>query len=319
MAKTNPLDGKLVVLIGGSGMLGAHVAQQLLAQGARLRVAARHPKRAWRLKPLAALGHIQFTHCDATRPETIARAVAGADAAVYLAGAFAGNLEAIQARGPGLAASAARQAGADAFVLVSAIGADPESEVAYARTKAQGEAAVLDAFPEASVLRPSVLFGEDDNFLNMFARLIAALPVLPVFAPQAKLQPLHVDDAARAVAAALADPASHGGKIFEIAGPEPIEMGALNRMIARAQGRERLFVELPDPVSSAIASLTGWLPGAPLSRDQWKLLKAGNVPSGRHAGLKAMGIAPRPLGLFLDRWMIRYRKHGRFGSGARTA
>lgn len=319
MAKTDSLDGKLVVLLGGSGMLGTCVAQELLARGARLRVASRYPKRAWHLKPLAQLGQIQFASCDVAKPETVERVIAGADAVVYLAGAFSGNLDAIQARGPGLVAQAARDAGAEAFVLVSAIGADAGSDVAYARTKAEGEQAALAAFPKATVLRPSVLFGEDDAFINMFAGLIAAFPVLPVFAPQAKFQPLHVDDAASAVVAALADPASHGGKTYEIAGPEAIDMASLNRMIAKAQGRERLFAELPDGLSGMIAALTGWLPGAPLSLDQWKLLKAGNVPSGELPGLKALGIVPKPLELFLDRWMVRYRKHGRFGAGAKTA
>ncbi|MDD3800138.1 MAG: SDR family NAD(P)-dependent oxidoreductase [Novosphingobium sp.] len=319
MANTDPLDGKLVVLLGGSGMLGTHVAQELLARGARLRVASRHPERSFRLKPLAKLGQIQFARCDVKKPESIARLMAGADAAVYLVGAFSGDLDAVQASGAGLAAKAAKDAGVQAYVHVSAIGADAESDVRYARTKAEGERAVRAAFPEAAILRPSVLFGEDDHFVNMFAGLVAAMPVLPVFAPKARLQPLHVDDAARAVVAALADPARHGGKTYEIAGPEAIDMASFNRMIAAAQGRGRMFVELPDTVSGAIAALTGWLPGAPLSLDQWKLLKAGNVPSGELPGLKALGITPRPLELFLDRWMVRYRKHGRFGSASASA
>ena len=315
MAKTDPLDGKLVVLLGGSGMLGTHIAQELLARGARLRVASRHPERGWHLKPLAKLGQIQFARCDVTKPQTIAPLMAGADAVVYLVGAFAGDLDALHAKGAEAAARAAKNAGATAFVQLSAIGAQAESEVAYARTKAAGERAVLAAFPQATILRPSVLFGEDDNFINMFAGLIARFPVLPVFAPTAKLQPLHIDDAARAVAEALAAPAAHGGKTYEIAGPEAVDMITLNRMIAAAQGRNRLFVELPDAVSAVVAAL----PGTPIGRDQWKLLQAGNVPSGQFPGLKALGIAPRPLELFLDRWMMRYRKHGRFGASAKAA
>ena len=128
------------------------------------------------------------------------------------------------------------------------------------------------------------------------------------------MQPLFVDDAAAAVAKVLADPAAHGGKTYELGGPEAIAMGDLNRRIAAAQGRSVQFIELPDAVSGAIATLTGWLPGAPITRQQWLMLKAGNTVSGELPGIEALGIAPRPLGLFLDRWMVRYRKHGRFGT-----
>lgn len=310
------LNGKLVVLVGGSGFLGSHLAQELLAAGARLRIASRNPERAFKLKPLANLGQVQFARCDMTKPESLARVVAGADAVVNLVGAFGGDLDAVQGRGVGALASAVKAAGAGAFVHLSAIGADAEGETAYARTKAAGEAAVLSAFPKATILRPSVLFGPDDKFVNMFAGLIAAAPVLPVFGPEAPFQPLFVDDCAEAVAVALADPAAHGGRTYELGGPEVISMLDLNQRIARAQGRSPLFLPLPDAASAAFATLTGWLPLAPLSRDQWKLLKAGNVVSPKAKGLKALGITPRPLGLFLDRWMVRFRKHGRFGAKA---
>lgn len=319
MALKHNLDGKLVVLIGGSGFFGSYVVQQLLACGARLRVASRRPEAAFKLKPLANLGQIQFVRCDVTKPESIAAVMQGADAAIYMVGAFSGDLEALHVTGPALTAAAARNAGAEAFVHISAIGADAASEVYYAQTKAEGEDAVRAAFPKATILRPSVLFGEDDNFINMFARLISALPVLPVFGPEARLQPLWVDDAARAAVNALSDAERHGGKTYEIAGPEALTMVQINRAIAESQNRERLFVELPDPVSGLIAAATGWLPGAPITLDQWRLLKAGNVPSGDRPGIKALDVAPSPLGLFLDRWMLRYRKHGRFGAKVSAA
>ena len=141
------------------------------------------------------------------------------------------------------------------------------------------------------------------------------VPVIPVFGPEAKLQPVFVDDAAAALTAALADPAKHGGKTYELTGPDVLTMGELNRMIAKAAGRSPAFIDLPDPVSGAIAALTGWLPLAPITSDQWKLLKAGNVSSGL-PGLKALGVSARPLSLFLDRWMVQYREHGRFGEKA---
>lgn len=302
-----PLFNKLVLLVGGDGFVGTHVAQELLKRGARLRVASRHVERAFRLKPLGTLGQVQFVRADICRTEHHAALVAGTDAVVNLAGAFAGDLERLHVRAPASLAAAARAAGAQAFVQISANGADAHSPVDYARTKAEGEAAVLAAFPGATILRPSVVFGPDDKFVNMFAGLIANLPVLPVFAPDARLQPVFVDDVAEAVANAIADPGKLGGKTFELVGPEVLTMLQLNEKIAAAQCRKRLFAPLPDVVASLIAAL----PGMPISRDQLSLLRSGNVSQGL-PGLKALGVGARPLSLFLDRWLVRYRQHGRF-------
>jgi len=310
MAKHGPLEDRLVVLIGGSGFLGTHVAQALLERGARLRIASRNPERAFRLKTLANLGQIQFVRCNVTNPASVAAAMRGAEAAVYLVGAFKGDLQALQADGAGLAAKSAADEGAGAFAYVSATVADSESESAYARTKALGEEAVKAAFPRATILRPSVLFGERDEFINMFAGLISMMPALPIFGANAKLQPLWVDDAAEAIATALAGPAAHGGKTYELAGPEVVTMGELNRRIARAQGRKRAFIEMPDALSAIFAAL----PLTPMNRDQWRMLKAGAVASGELPGIGKLGIHPKPLSLFLDRWMVRFRKHGRFGA-----
>ncbi|MBD3729179.1 MAG: NAD(P)H-binding protein [Sphingomonadales bacterium] len=316
MAKRDPLSGKLVTLIGGSGFLGHHVAQHLLARGARLRVASRHPERAYSLKPLANLGQLQFGRCDVTKPASIAAAVAGVDAVVNLAGTFGRDVDAVMGSGAGAAAQAAAAAGVQAMVHVSAIGADGASEAGYAQAKAHGEQAVLAAFPTASVMRPSIIFGEEEGFVPLMAGMIAAMPVLPVFAPEAKIQPVYVDDVAAAIAAALADPAAHGGKIFELAGPQALTMMEFNRMIAAAQGRERHFIAMPDAVSGLFAAI----PGTPMGRDQWLLLKAGNVASGQLPGLATLGIEAKPLGLFVDRWMVRYKKHGRFtASGPLTS
>jgi NADH dehydrogenase len=309
MANYGPLEDKLVVLIGGSGFLGTYLAQELLRRGARLRIADRHPHRAIRLRPLANLGQIQFHRCDVTKRASIEATMQGADAAAYLVGSFTGDLVALQARGAGWAAEAAAANGAKSFVHVSAIGADPEADSGYAATKGRGEELVRADFPAATVVRPSALFGEDDQFINMFARFIRDLPAVPVFGARSRLQPLWVDDAARAIANALADPAAHGGKTYEIAGPETMTMLELNRRIAEAQGRKRQFVAVPD----ALAAFFAMLPLTPMNSDQWKLLKRGNTPLGSLPGLDRLGVTPRPLGLFLDRWMVRYRKHGRFG------
>lgn len=314
MSNTDTLSGKIVTVLGGSGFIGRHLAQELLARGARLRIASRHPKKAFAIKPLGNLGQVQFAGVDVTKAESLAAVLAGSDMVVNLVGAFAGNLDALQGKGAGTIAAAARAAGASAFVHVSAIGADIDSEVDYARTKAEGENAVRAAFPGATVVRPSLVFGPDDRFIMMFGELISRLPALPVFAPEAKLQPVFVDDVAEAIANVLAQPAAHAGKTYELAGPEVVTMLELNQRIAAAQGRARAFAELPDVVSGLIATTTGWLPGAPITSDQFKLLKAGSVAKGTVPGIADLGVSPRPLGLFLDRWMTQFRKHGRFGT-----
>jgi len=311
MAGKNPLDGRLVVLIGGSGFIGRYVAQALLRRGARVRIASRHPEAAFSLKPLANLGQIQFARCDVARPATIAAAVQGGDAVVNLAAAWGASGQEVTARGAGIVARAAAKAGIADFVHVSSIGADPDGVTGFAREKAEGEALVREAIADATILRPSVVFGEDDKFISMFARMIAAFPVLPVFAPQAEMQIVWVDDVAEAVAAALAERPASAGKVYELAGPERLSVGEINRRIAAAQGRERTFLPLPDAVAGAIALI----PFGPITRDQWLMLRQGNVAGGSLPGLDALGITPHPLGLFLDRWMTRYRRHGRFGSG----
>ncbi|MDP4576284.1 complex I NDUFA9 subunit family protein [Qipengyuania sp. G39] len=310
MAKSSALNGKLVVLMGGSGFIGNYVAQAMLERGARVRIASRNPEKAFKLKPLANLGQLQFARCDANDRQSVERCIEGADAVVNLVGSFEGNLYKLMGESPGWMAEAAKAQGASAFVHVSAIAAEPDedTEIEYAGAKKLGEERVMAAFPKATILRPSILFGKDDEFLNMFGGLIARLPVLPVFAPDSKLQLVYVDDVAEACARAAEDPAAHGGKTYELGGPEQLTMMEINRRIAAAQGRKRTFLPMPDPVSGAFAAL----PGTPMSSDQWKLLQQGNVVSGDFPGFAKLGIEPKPVGLFLDKWMVRYRKHGRF-------
>jgi uncharacterized protein YbjT (DUF2867 family) len=309
MAHLAPLEDKLVVLIGGGGFLGTHLAEELLRRDARLRIVDRHPEKAHHLRPLANLGQIQFARCDVTNRRSLENAVLDADAVVYLVGTWGSDQHALQTEGARLAAEEAARQGAGAFVYVSALGADPASDSGYASTKGEGERQVRAAFPQATIVRPSILFGEDDKFVNLFAGLIAALPALPLFGAEAQIQPLFVDDAAAAIANALADPGRHGGKTYELAGPEVLTMAELHRRIAGAQGRDRGLIAVPDALSAVFAAM----PLTPMNSDQWKLLKQGNVASGTLPGCAALGVQPRPLGLFLDKWMTRYRKHGRFG------
>lgn len=308
MAHSNPLNGKLVVLMGGSGFIGNYVAQALLERGARVRIASRNPERAHKLKPLANLGQLQLVRCNVSNQASVAKVIEGADAVINLVGVFGGDIKQIMGESPGWMAEAAAATGAEAFVHVSAIARDPEGESGYAQAKLLGEERVSAAFPKATILRPSIVFGEDDNFLNMFAGLISMMPVIPVFGPDAELQPVYVDDVAEAIAQTAANPAKFGGKLFELGGPDVLTMMDINEAIAAAERRSPLFIPMPDAASAAFAMM----PLTPMSRDQWNLLKSGNTVGDDTAGFKQLGIDPKPLSLFLDRWMVRYRKHGRF-------
>ncbi|MEL6708481.1 MAG: complex I NDUFA9 subunit family protein [Pseudomonadota bacterium] len=309
MTTPSPLKDRLVTVFGGSGYIGNYVAQSLLSRGARLRIASRNPERSHSLKPLANLGQLQFARCDILKEDSVAAAIQGSDYVVNLVGAFSGNLEKLMGEAPGAMARLAQANGARGFVHVSAIGPDSHSSAAYARGKAMGESRVLEAFPDATILRPSIVFGKDDNFLNLFGQMIEMAPVLPVFGPDAKLQLVFADDVAEAVAVALEHPAEHGGHIYELGGPEQLSMLEINERIAEAQGRSRRFLAMPDSLSALFAAM----PLTPMSRDQWTLLKPGSTVSGEHRTFAELGIDPKPLGLFLDKWMTRYRKFGRFG------
>jgi uncharacterized protein YbjT (DUF2867 family) len=312
MAKSGALNGKMVVLMGGTGFLGNYVAQALLTLGARVRICGRDPQAAFKLKPLANLGQLQFARLDATDRRSVEQCVDGADAVVNLVGSFEGDLHKLMGEAPGWMAAAATETGAQSFVHVSAIAAEPDkdSENEYASAKHLGERRVRAAFPNATIVRPSIMFGKDDNFLNMFGALISKLPVLPVFGPEAELQLVYVDDVAEVIARSLEEPGLHGGKIYELGGPEKLTMMEINRRIAASQRRKRTFLPMPDGLSATFAAL----PGTPMGSDQWNLLKQGNVTSGEYPGFEKFGIEPKPLGLFLDKWMTHFRKHGRFAA-----
>ena len=308
------MKNRLVTLIGGGGFLGRYAAQELLAAGARVRIAQRDPREALFLKPLGGLGQTQFVAVDVRKPDTVARAVQGADAVVNLVGVLKGNFDAVHVEGARTIARAAAAAGVPALVHISAIGADPESPSAYGRSKGAGELAVRDAFPAATILRPSLLFGREDQFVNRFAAMIAVAPVVPVLRAHTKFQPVYVADVAQAVVAALGSERARG-KTFELGGPDVLSMGDLIRWIAGAIGREPTIVEIPDMIGGLIA-MGGFLPGAPITLDQWRMLQKDNVAAGGTEGLAAFGIAPTPLDAIAPGWLVRYRRHGRFGTRA---
>lgn len=301
----------LVTVFGGGGFIGRYVVQALLKEGARVRVAARDPRQAWFLKPLGGLGQTQFVAADIRKADSVARAIVGSDAAVNLVGILKGNFSAFHVDGARNVAEAAAKNGVGALVHVSAIGADAASASAYGRSKGEGEAAVRAAFPAATILRPSVVFGREDGFVNRFAKLIATLPVVPIIRGPARFQPVFVGDVAQAVVAAIADPGTHGGKTYELGGPEIFSMARLNRWIADATGRSQPQVPMPDALAAAMAKGLGWLPGAPMTRDQWLMLQQDNVVTGED-GLQALGVAPTPLEAVAEGWLVQYRRHGRF-------
>jgi uncharacterized protein YbjT (DUF2867 family) len=308
------LNGKLITLFGGGGFVGRYVAQALLGAGARVRVAQRDPAGANFIKPLGNLGAVQLIAADVRKPASLARAVQGADIVVNLVGSF-DNMDAIQHIGAANVARAAALAGCSALVHISAIGGDAESPAAYGRSKAAGEAAVRAAFPSATILRPSIVFGREDQFVNRFAALIRMLPVVPVIGATTKFQPVFVGDVAKAVVAALGDTA-HCGKTYDLGGPQVLSMRELNEWIAKAIGRTKMFIDVPDIAAHAMAASTGWLPGAPMTMDQFRMLGSDNVVDTRRDGMQALGIVATPLDAVAHDWLTIYRKHGRFGASA---
>lgn len=305
----------LVTVFGGGGFVGRYVVEALLRSGARVRVAERNPKSAWYLKAQANLGQITWVAADITRPETLGRAIIGADAVINLVGSFS-DMQHIHVDGARNVAAAAATAGAKALVHMSAIGADPESRSAYGRTKGEGEAAVKKAFPKATILRPSIVFGREDAFINRFAALIRMLPICPVIGGAAKFQPVFAGDVGHAACAAALNPDDHGGAVYELGGPAVMSMQQINEWIADRTGYKPFFVEVPDAMAGAMATLTGWLPGAPITRDQWLMLQSDNVVAPKAKGLKALGVTPTPLDAVAQGWLVQYRRHGRFGAAA---
>lgn len=303
------MKDRLVSLIGGGGFLGRYVAQELFAAGARVRIVQPRPRDAWFLKTLGGLGQSQFAAADVRKPDTLARALQGSDAVVNLAGVLAGDFDGVHASGGRNVAEAAAGAGATALIHLSAIGADANSPSGYGRSKGEGEAAVHAAFPGATIFRPSILFGREDQFVNRFAGMIANMPVaVPVLRGEAKFQPVYVADVAQAIVKALIDPARLSGQTYSLGGPDVITMAGLFKWIGGAIGRDVAFVALPD----AIGRLLPFLPFAPITRDQWLMLEQDNVVPAGASGFAAFGITPTPLASVAPAWLVRFRKSGRF-------
>jgi NADH dehydrogenase len=314
MASTSDARDRVVTLFGGGGFLGRYAAQALLKTGARLRIVQRDPRRAFFLKPLAAVGQIQFAAADIRDSDRVRAAAAGSDAVVNLVGILKGDFRGTHVAGARNVAQAAADAGAAALVHVSAIGADPEFESDYGRSKGEGEEAVRAAFPGAAILRPSILFGREDNFVNRFAGLARLAPVLPVISGRTRFQPVYAADAGRAVRDCALDPRRHGGETYELGGPQVLTMRELIEWIGGATGHARPLIDVPDPVARLLARATGWMPGAPITWDQWLMLRRDNVVSPGAKGLEAFGVRATPLAAVAEGWLTSYRRHGRFAA-----
>ena len=305
----------LVTVFGGGGFIGRYVCEMLLKSGVRVRVAQRDAKSAFFLQPLGEMGQLDIVRADVGNPDSVAAAVAGADAVINLVAIMGGAMHAVNATGAGHVAKAATAAGATTLVHISAIGADPHGASRYSQSKGDGESAVRAAFPQSTIIRPSLVFGPEDQLTNRFAGLLAMLPLYPVIAPNTRFQPVYVRDLATAIAAAVIDPAKHRAKTYEIGGPQVMTMRELTAAIGTAAGQSTELVNMPK-FAADLMSRFGFLPGAPLTRDQWISLQSDNVVGAKALGLAAFGIDPVPLSAVAPEWLGRFREGGRFASRA---
>ena len=304
------MRSKVVTVFGGSGFIGRYVVQRLAEQGAIIRVPTRRPERALFLKPLGGVGQINPEPWNPSAEGEVERLLVGTDAAISLIGILfegrGGDFDRLQGRLPGEIGAAAARQGVERVVHVSAIGADPASPAAYGRSKAAGEAALRASFPQATILRPSIVFGPEDGFFNRFARMSQLSPVLPLIGGGGtRFQPVYVGDVADAVVAALLQPAT-AGQTYELGGPTTYSFKELLTYLLKVTGRRRLLVNLPFSLATLQAKLLQFLPEPPLTPDQVELLKRDNVVAKDTAGLAQLGIAPTPLEVIVPQYLKAY-------------
>lgn len=309
------MSGSLVTIFGGSGFLGRYVTERFARQGCRIRIAVRHPHQALFLQPLGEVGQIDFVAANVRHQGSVMAAVRGAETVVNLVGILRQSgkqrFDAVQAHGAGLIARAARGAGAKRLVHVSAIGADPASPSAYGRSKAEGERLVRAAFPDAAILRPSLLFGAEDDFFNRFARLARLLPVMPLVCGDSRFQPVYVGDVADGIAAAASRPDAMG-RLYELGGPRVASFRELLLAIMKEIGVRRPLLALPLPLARLNAAFLGLLPHPPITLDQLRMLEQDTIVSDGADGLSALGIQPTPMEAILPAYLARYRVGGQF-------
>ncbi|MDP6704929.1 MAG: complex I NDUFA9 subunit family protein [Alphaproteobacteria bacterium] len=304
-----------VTVFGGSGFLGRHLVRRLAQTGARIRVAVRDPEAAAFLKPMGDVGQIVSMLANVRNQASVARAVEGAEAVLNLVGILSQwggqRFDAVQGEGAGNVAAASAAAGVGRLVHVSAIGADADATSAYARSKAVGEVAVAEAFPGATIVRPSVIFGPEDSFFNLFGALLPFTPVLPLIGGgQTRFQPVYVGDVAEAMQRILERPES-AGQTFELGGPRVYTFEELMRLILEVTGRRRFLVPVPFAVAKFEATFLQLWPEPILTRDQVELLRHDNVAAEGAPGFEALDIAPHAAEAMLESYMYRYRRAGK--------
>jgi uncharacterized protein YbjT (DUF2867 family) len=316
-------SGALVTVFGGSGFVGRYATRTLAARGYRIRAAIRRPDLAGHLQPMGAVGQIHAVQANLRFPDSIAAAVEGAEAVVNTVGILAKSgqqtFDAVHVHGARAVAKAARQAGARSFVHISAIGADRNAKGVYGQTKAAGEAAVLEEFPEAVILRPSIVFGPEDQFFNRFANMARMAPALPLIGGgKTRFQPVYVGDVASAIAAAVEGKA-RPGTIYELGGPEVLTFRKLLERTQEWSGRNRCYLPLPFWLAKLAAALTAPLPAGlrPLTVDQVNMLQGDNVVSdaaikeGRT--LQGLGIlGPHAAHSIVPGYLEQYRPKGQY-------
>lgn len=313
-------QNKLITVIGGSGFVGRHVVRSLARRGYRIRVACRRPDLAGHVQPLGTPGQIMPVQANVRYPESLRAACDGAYAVINLAAVLYNSggqtFDALHVFGAEASAKAAKLAGAAVYMQMSALGADVQSGSNYARTRAEGEAKAKAAFPGTITLRPSIIFGPEDNFFNQFAAMARFAPALPLIGGgQTKFQPVFVGDVAEAVAT-LVDRGSPDGKTYELGGPEVMSFKDILTYVLRVTQRRRLLVPLPWAVSKGLAAVLGLAPKPPLTMDQVETLRSNNVvgPSAVQEGrtLDGLGIRPRAVAAIVPSYLYRYRKSGQF-------
>ena len=314
---------KLVTVIGGSGFIGRHVVRALAKRGYRVRVACRRPDLAGHVVPAGSVGQVVPVQANVRYPASVNAACDGVYAVINLPSVLSNSgqqtFDAINAFGAGVAAKAARLAKAQVFIQMSSLGADAESGSAYKRSKAEGEKLVKAAFPNAIIMRPSIVFGPEDHFFNRFANMARFSPALPLIGGSTKFQPVFVGDVAEAIAT-LVDRGEASGKTYELGGPEVASFEKLMRFTLDTTYRKRILLPLPWPVAKLMGAVMGLLPGAPLTMDQVESLKSDNVVSesakSQGRDLRGLGINPRSFEAVVPTYLYRFRKEGQFTTAA---
>jgi uncharacterized protein YbjT (DUF2867 family) len=311
---------KLVTIIGGSGFVGRHLVQALAKRGYRIRVACRRPDLAGHVLPLGTPGQIALVQANVRFPASVVAACDGASTVINLVGVLFGtgaqSFDAVHVFGAEAVAKAASKVGAAQLIHMSAIGADATGTSAYAQSKAQGEKLAASAFPGAIIVRPSVVFGPEDDFFNRFASMARFSPVLPLIGGgTTKLQPVFVGDVTEAMAR-LVDQGAATGKTYELGGPEILTLKAISEFVLATVRRKRLFVPVPFGVARLLSFVTGLLPKPPLTADQVELLKSDNVvgPQAIASGstLAGLGITAQSCTSIVPSYLYRFRKAGQF-------